>query len=71
MFSLQWVFIGALAGLLLVAVFAPPARKELDMPLPHSRKVYHTPHGCVRFTTKSVPCSDDSKSLNFVVSQHK
>ena len=71
MFSLLWVFIGALTGLLLASVFTPPTRKEPELPTPHSREVYHTPHGCVRFVTKSVPCPDNAKSMNFIVSQHK
>lgn len=71
MFSILWTFIGMLAGLLMVAVFTPPSRKEPNLPTPHSREVYHTPHGCVRFVTKSIPCADNAKSLNFIASQHK
>ena len=71
MFSIQWIFIGAIVGLLLVAVFAPPSRKDVQVPTPFSNAVYRTPSGCVKFKTVKVDCSDDSTSLNFLASTHK
>lgn len=71
MFYLKWTFIGMLVGLLLVSVFLPPFHKDLDIPTPGEKHIFHTPHGCVRFKTKSVPCTDDATSLNLLASQHK
>ena len=60
MISLSWLFAGALLGLLLTAVFVPPNRKQVKLPTPFSKDVYHTPSGCVKFTTRRVPCSEDA-----------
>jgi hypothetical protein len=71
MLSPLWVFTGALTGLLLVSVFSPPPRKELELPVPGDLNHFYTSTGCVRFRTSEVPCSDDATSLNFIASQHK
>jgi len=71
MFSIAWIFIGAIVGLLLSAVFAPPSRGDAQLPTPNTKKVFHTPTGCVKFKTHEVDCSRESTSLNFVASQHK
>ena len=71
MLSLLWLFIGALTGLLVVSVFIPPIRNELQVPIPGVSIAMHTGTGCVRFKTKEVPCSDGATSLNFIASQHK
>jgi hypothetical protein len=71
MFSIFWIFTGAIVGLLLVAVFAPPARKDVQVPTPYSKAVYRTPSGCVKFKTTKVACSDESTSLNLLASSHK
>jgi hypothetical protein len=71
MFSIFWIFTGAIVGLLLVAVFAPPARKDVQVPTPFSKAVYRTPTGCVKFKTIKVECSEDATSLNLLASSHK
>jgi hypothetical protein len=71
MFAIEWIFIGTIVGLLLVAVFAPPARKDKQLPTPFTKAVFRTDSGCVKFKTQEVPCSDDSTSLNFIASSHK
>ena len=71
MFSLEWVFIGIVTGLLMVSVFIPPSRKEPRVPTPNTKQVYKTSSGCVKFKTHEVPCSQEAMSLNLVASQHK
>ena len=71
MFAIEWIFVGAIVGLLLVAVFVPPARNDMQLPTPFSKDVFRTPSGCVRFKTEEVACSDDASSLNFIASSHK
>ena len=69
MLSIMWMFTGILVGLLIVAVFEPPARKDMKLPTPNDKSILHTTSGCVKFTTTEVPCSNDATSLNFVASQ--
>jgi hypothetical protein len=71
MFSLEWIFIGVVTGLLMVSVFIPPSRKEPRVPTPNTKQVYKTSSGCVKFKTHEVPCSQEAMSLNLVASQHK
>lgn len=68
MISLLWVFVGVLVGLLMVSVFIPPVRETQDVPTPDKSSVFFTKTGCVSFKSKEVPCSSDSKSLNFIAS---
>jgi len=68
MISLLWLFAGILVGLLMVSVFVPPVREVQDVPTPDKSNVFFTKSGCVKFKTKEVPCSEDSKSLNFIAS---
>lgn len=71
MFSVFWLFVGFLTGLTISAVFTPPTRDIPQVPTPDSNNLLHTGSGCVKFTTKEVPCGKDSTSLNFIASQHK
>jgi len=71
MFSISWIFIGLLVGMLIVAVFEPPMRKDMHLPTPEDTSVMHTTSGCVKFKSTEVPCTSDATSLNFVASQHK
>lgn len=71
MLSATWIFIGILVGLLVVAVFEPPIRKDPHLPIPNHAEKLHTDNGCVKFTTKEVPCTNEATSLNLVASQHK
>jgi hypothetical protein len=68
MINLFWLFIGILAGLLVVSVFIPPNHKENEVPVPNDDSVFHTKTGCVKFKSTEVECSDDAKSLNFIAS---
>jgi hypothetical protein len=52
----------------MVSVFVPPVREVQDVPTPDKSNVFFTKSGCVKFKTKEVPCSEDSKSLNFIAS---
>lgn len=60
-----------LVGFLIISVFAPPFRKDLDVPTPGTKDMFHTSHGCVRFRTQSVPCTDSATSLNLLAAEHK
>ena len=71
MINLFWMTIGAITGLLLVAVFTPPNRNVPTLPTPDNDDVFKTPHGCVKFKTEEVECMPSATSLNFVASQHK
>lgn len=71
MFSTTWIFIGLLVGMLVVAVFEPPVRKDLQLPTPDDDSVFKTESGCVKFKSEEVPCTPEATSLNFVASQHK
>ena len=71
MFSIFWLFVGFLIGLLIAVVFTPPLRSQSQLPTPHDDTVMHTGSGCVKFNTKEVPCTSKTTSLNFIASQHK
>jgi hypothetical protein len=71
MISVLWLFIGAVVGLLLVTVFAPPARKVPSLPTPDNNEVFQTENGCVKFKAEEVECMPSASSLNFIASQNK
>lgn len=71
MISLLWLFIGFVVGLLVVSVFNPPVRPNMNLPTPNCKTVFRTKSGCVRFKTNEVPCSNEVDSLNIIASQHK
>jgi hypothetical protein len=71
MLSAPWVFIGALSGLLVVSVFSPPPRTDMQLPLPGEANHFRTKTGCVKFRTTEVPCTNNATSLNFIASQDK
>lgn len=71
MFSTTWIFIGCLVGMLVVAVFEPPIRKDLQLPTPNTKNTFKTQTGCVKFRTEEIPCSSEATSLNFIASQNK
>ena len=56
MISLLWLFVGGVAGLLIVSVFKPPARIEQGTPEPGKENKFNTPLGCVKLVAKEVPC---------------
>ncbi len=69
--DLPYVFLGALAGLLISAVMAPPTRKKPKAPEPNDSSVYRTETGCIRVTSSEVPCPADPDSLNLLGAEHK
>uniref|UniRef100_A0A6C0AI21 Uncharacterized protein n=1 Tax=viral metagenome TaxID=1070528 RepID=A0A6C0AI21_9ZZZZ len=69
MISLLWTFVGALVGMLIVAVFSPPPRDETGVPTPDSKKTFHTKNGCVKFKATEVPCDGKQTSLNLLAPQ--
>ena len=69
--KLPYVFIGALVGLLISAVMAPPTRHKPKIPEPNDPTVYKTETGCVRMQASEVPCPAEPDSLNLLGSQHK
>jgi hypothetical protein len=71
MISIPWLFAGILIGLLIVSVFHPPIHSDKGVPYPGKSNRFYTESGCVKFTSKEVPCSSKATSLNFVASQHK
>jgi hypothetical protein len=50
------MFVGALAGLLIVSVFTPPPRVKEGKPEPGKENKFNTPLGCVNLVAKEVPC---------------
>lgn len=68
MIDLFWMFVGILTGLLVVSIFVPPNLKDKQLPTPDDTSIFRTENGCVRFVSEEVPCSNDSKSLNFIAS---
>ena len=71
MINIFWLFVGAVAGLLLVSVFTPPNRNVPSLPTPDNEEVFKTTHGCVRFKADEVECMPSATSLNFIASEHK
>lgn len=71
MLDLFWLTIGAVVGLLLVAVFTPPNRNVPSLPTPDNEDVFKTATGCVKFKSEEVECMPSASSLNFIASEHK
>lgn len=72
MLSVKWVFIGAIVGFLLTAVFTPPARPESELPSPHNDHTLSTGNGgCVKFKAEEVSCDGTEVSLNLLAQQNK
>jgi hypothetical protein len=69
MFSLLWIFIGAIVGLLLVSVFIPPFRPDMQLPTPFDTRPMRANSGCVKFKTMEVPCTLTATTLNFIASE--
>jgi hypothetical protein len=57
--------------MLVVAVFEPPIRKDMQLPTPNDASVFKTENGCVKFKSEEVACTAEATSLNFIASQHK
>lgn len=71
MLELRWVAAGLIVGLLIGTVVVPPTRKQVSVPSPADRSVYHTDTGCVRFSAVEVPCPAEADSLNLLASLAK
>lgn len=65
---MMWTFAGVLMGMLMAVVFIPPVRELPGVPTPDKSTAFFTKTGCVKFKATEVPCSSDSKSLNFIAS---
>jgi len=63
MISLPWMFLGALVGLLVVAVFRPPPRKVPTIPTPDNVEPFFTANGCVKFKANEEECTPTATSL--------
>jgi hypothetical protein len=63
MISLEWAYIGAIVGLLVVSVFRPPPRKIPTLPTPDNTEPFFTKDGCVKFTAKEEECTPTATSL--------
>jgi hypothetical protein len=71
MLSINWIFVGVLTGFLIVAVFVPPARKQLHLPTPGDKDTYFTGKGCVKFRAEEVSCTKEATSLNLLACENK
>ena len=69
MFSLLWLFAGAIVGLLVVSVFIPPFRRDMQLPTPYDARPMRTNASCVKFKTMEVPCTLTATTLNFIASE--
>ena len=65
---MMWTFAGVIMGMLMAVVFIPPVRELPGVPTPDKSTAFFTKTGCVKFKATEVPCSGDSKSLNFIAS---
>lgn len=63
MISFEWMFIGALVGLLVVSVFRPPPRKLPALPTPDDNEPFMTQNGCVKFKASETECTPTATSL--------
>lgn len=63
MISIQWMFIGAIVGLLVVSVFRPPPRKLPALPTPDDDEPFMTQMGCVKFSATETECTPTATSL--------
>jgi hypothetical protein len=63
MISVEWMFIGAIVGLLVVSVFRPPPRKLPALPTPDDNEPFMTKTGCVKFKSMETECTPTATSL--------
>lgn len=63
MISFEWMFIGAIVGLLVVSVFRPPPRKLPALPTPDDNEPFMTKNGCVKFKSTETECTPTATSL--------
>jgi hypothetical protein len=65
------MFAGALVGVVISAVMAPPTRTVRHVPTPHDSTTYKLETGCIRTKATEVPCTAETDSLNLLGLQHK
>lgn len=63
MISFEWMFIGAVVGLLIVSVFRPPPRRIPSLPTPDDNEPFATQNGCVKFKATETECTPTATSL--------
>jgi hypothetical protein len=58
-------------GMLIACIIVPPTRKQIAVPSPHDKDVFHTDTGCVRTHAIEVPCGAEADSFNVLASLNK
>jgi hypothetical protein len=71
MFQVVWIAAGAIVGMLIACIVIPPTRKEVSVPTPHDRGIFHTDTGCIRTHAIEVPCGAEADSFNLLASLSK
>ena len=71
MFQVVWIAAGALVGMLIACIVIPPTRKQVSVPTPHDRGIFHTDTGCIRTHAIEVPCGQEADSFNLLASLSK
>jgi hypothetical protein len=71
MFQVVWIAAGAIVGMLIACIIIPPTRKEVSVPTPHDRGIFHTDTGCIRTHAIEVPCGAEADSFNLLASLSK
>jgi hypothetical protein len=71
MFQVVWIAAGAIVGMLIACIVIPPTRKQVSVPTPHDRGVFHTDTGCIRTNAIEVPCGEEADSFNLLASLSK
>ena len=71
MFQVVWIAAGAIVGMLIACIVIPPTRKQVSVPTPHDRGIFHTDTGCIRTHAIEVPCGQEADSFNLLASLSK
>jgi hypothetical protein len=71
MFQVVWIAAGAIVGMLIACIVIPPSRKQVSVPTPHDRGIFHTDTGCIRTHAIEVPCGQEADSFNLLASLSK
>jgi hypothetical protein len=71
MFQVVWIAAGAIVGMLIACIVIPPSRKQVSVPTPYDRDIFHTDTGCIRTHAIEVPCGQEADSFNLLASLSK
>jgi hypothetical protein len=71
MFQVVWIAGGAIVGMLIACIVIPPTRKQVSVPTPHDKGIFHTDTGCIRTHAIEVPCGEEADSFNLLASLSK